>query len=195
MAYNPNQSFEFTHIFDAPREQVFKTWTELGHFAKWWGPKGAMLEVVRMDARSGGEFLGFQTSPDGKLVMWRKFAYLEVVEPEKVAYIQSFSDERGNTVRAPFRSSWPLEIMNSITFKDDEGKTVLKLTGYPVNASAEEQESYNAMAPMLQQDLEGAFDKLADYLVSLPLFLKKGKRQPWTFFQSGAAAFSDGARG
>jgi len=28
----------------------FKAWTELGHFAKWWGPKGFTLEVVKMDA-------------------------------------------------------------------------------------------------------------------------------------------------
>ena len=160
-------SLEFTRVFDAPRELVFNAWTELGHFAKWWGPKGSTLEVVKMDARSGGEFLGFQTSPDGNLAMWRKFAYQEVVKPEKVAYIQSFSDEQGNTVRAPFRASWPLEIMNIITLEEDEGKTGLKLKGYPVNASAEEQENYKAMAPKLRQDLEGTFDQLADYLVSL----------------------------
>lgn len=39
--------------------------------------------------------------------------------------------------------------------------------GHPVNASAEEQESYYRMAPMLKRDLESAFDKLADYLVQL----------------------------
>ncbi|WP_286228476.1 SRPBCC domain-containing protein [Neobacillus mesonae] len=167
MVNNLNQSFEITRVFDAPRELVFKAWTELGHFAKWWGPKGFTLEVVIMDARSGGRFLGFLTSPDGNLVMWRKFTYQEVVEPEKVSYIQSFSDEQGNTVGAPFSGSWPLEIMNLITLEDNEGKTVLKLKGCPVNASAEEQKSYNDMAPMLQQDLEGTFDKLAEYLVSL----------------------------
>ncbi|WP_159884622.1 SRPBCC family protein [Paenibacillus puerhi] len=169
MENNLNDSFEisFTRVFDAPRELVFKAWTELEHFAKWWGPKGFALEVVKMDARSGGEFLGFQTSPDGNHVMWGKFAYQEVIEPEKVAYIQSFSDEQGNTVRAPFSPSWPLEIMNIITLEDDEGKTVLKLKGGPVNASAEEQETYKGMASMLQQGLEGTFDQLADYLVSL----------------------------
>ncbi|MCU6794167.1 hypothetical protein OB236_18850 [Paenibacillus sp. WQ 127069] len=57
--------------------------------------------------------------------------------------------------------------MNIITLEDDEGKTVLKLKGGPVNASAEEQETYNGMAPMLQQGLEGTFDQLANYLVPL----------------------------
>lgn len=131
------------------------------------GTKGGTFEVVKMDARSGGEFLGIQTSPDGNQVMWTKFAYQEVVEPEKVAYIRSFSDEQGNTVRAPFSVIWPLEIMNNIMLEDDEGKTVLRLKGFPVNASAEEQEAYRGMAPKLQQDLEGTFDKLADYLAFL----------------------------
>ncbi|RUS46272.1 SRPBCC domain-containing protein [Cohnella sp. AR92] len=169
MDNNRNQSFEMaiTREFDAPRELVFKAWTELGHFAKWWGPKGVTLEVVRMDARSGGEFLGYQTSTDGNQVMWGKFAYQEVVEPEKVAYIRSFSDEQGHTVRAPFKASWPLEIMNVLTLEDNEGRTVLKLRGCPVIASAEELDNYIGMAPKLRQDLEGTFDKLADYLVSM----------------------------
>ncbi|WJH35555.1 SRPBCC domain-containing protein [Paenibacillus sp. CC-CFT747] len=168
MVNNLNQSFEIdiTRVFDAPRGLVFKAWTELGHFAKWWGPNGGALEIVKMDARSGGEFIGIQTSADGNQVMWVKFAYQEVVEPEKVAYIRSFSDEQGHTVRAPFSMSWPLEIMNILTLEDDKGKTVLKLKGYPVNASAEEHETYKSMAPKLQQDLEGTFDKLADYLAS-----------------------------
>ena len=169
MDNNLNQSCEIaiTRVFDAPRELVFKAWTEVGHFAKWWGPKGGTLEIVKMDARSGGEFLGIQTSPVGNQVMWGKFSYQEVVEPVKVAFIRSFSDEQGNTVRPPFSVSWPLEIMNIITLENDVGKTSLKLKGFPVNASAEEQETYKSMAPKLQQDLEGTFDKLADYLISL----------------------------
>ncbi|EFM12317.1 Activator of Hsp90 ATPase 1 family protein [Paenibacillus curdlanolyticus YK9] len=173
MDNNLSQSFEIsiTRVFNAPRELVFKAWTELDHFAQWWGPKGVTLQIFKMDARSGGEFLGIQTSPDGNQVMWTKFAYQfayqEVVEPERVAYIRSFSDEQGNTVRSPFSVSWPLEIMNSISLEDDEGKTVLKLKGCPVNALAEEQEAYRGMAPRLLQDLESIFNRLADYLAFL----------------------------
>lgn len=96
--------------------------------------------------------------------MWGKFAYLEVVAPEKMVFIQSFSDEHGNTIRAPFNENWPLEIINIITLEECEGKTILTLKGGPVNASAEEQAAYYGMAPMLQQGLEGTFDQLAVYL-------------------------------
>ncbi|MFD0716385.1 SRPBCC domain-containing protein [Paenibacillus sp. GCM10027626] len=168
MNNNPNQPIEmaFTRVFDAPRELVFKAWTEPGHFAKWWGPKGFSLEVAKMEVRPGGMFLGCQKSPDGSHVMWGKFAYQEIVAPEKVVFVQSFSDEQGNTIRAPFSGNWPLEIINIITLDENEGKTILTLKGGPLNASAEEQAAYDAMAPMLQQGLEGTFDQLADYLVS-----------------------------
>ncbi|MEK8131671.1 SRPBCC domain-containing protein [Paenibacillus filicis] len=168
MSSIPNQSFEiaFTRVFDSPRELVFKAWAEPEHFAKWWGPKGFSLEVVKMDVRPGGMFLGYQTSPDGSHVMWGKFTYQEVVAPEKVVFIQSFSDEQGNTIRAPFNANWPLEIMNVITLEENDGKTTLTLKGGPLNASVEEQAAYDGMAPMLKQGLEGTFDQLADYLAS-----------------------------
>lgn len=165
MNNTPNQQFAtFTRVFEAPRELIFKMWTESEHFPNWWGPKGSSLQVVIMDARPGGMFLGRQTSPDGKLVMWVKYTYQEVVTPEKVVFVRSFCDEEGNTIRAPFNLPWPLEIMNSITLEENQGKTTLTLKGCPLNASIEEQAAYYDRTPMLQRDLEGTFDHLAAYL-------------------------------
>ncbi|WP_339329337.1 SRPBCC domain-containing protein [Cohnella caldifontis] len=152
--------------FNAPRELVFKVWTDPAHFGNWWGPKGFSLEVAKMDVRPGGMFLGCQKSPDGQHAMWGKFVYREVQAPEKVVWVQSFSDEEGNTVRAPFNPNWPLEILNILTLEENGGKTVLTLQGGPLNASAAEQEAYEAMAPMLAQGFEGTFEQLANYLAS-----------------------------
>ena len=44
----------FTRILDAPRELVFKLWTEPHHLAQWWGPKGFTNPVCELDARVGG---------------------------------------------------------------------------------------------------------------------------------------------
>lgn len=38
-----------TRVFNAPRELVFKVWTEAEHIAKWWEPKGFTTRVVEMD--------------------------------------------------------------------------------------------------------------------------------------------------
>lgn len=99
-------------------------------------------------------------------VMWGKFLYQEVIVPEKLVFIQSFSDEKGNTVRAPFNANWPLEIINIITLEETDGKTTLTMQGGPVNATAEEQAAFDEMAPMVKQGFGGTFDQLDEYLES-----------------------------
>ncbi|MDU2243201.1 MAG: SRPBCC domain-containing protein [Paenibacillus sp.] len=159
------ETFEvlLTRQFTAPRELVFKVWTEAEHFSKWWGPQGFSLEISRMDVRPGGLFLGCQKSPDG-MSMWGKFVYQEVKAPEKLVYVQSFSDEQGNTVRAPFNPNWPLEIMNILTFTEENGNTTVSFSGGPVNASEEELAAFEAMKPMVKQGFEGTFEQLDQYL-------------------------------
>ncbi|MFD0670897.1 SRPBCC domain-containing protein [Cohnella sp. GCM10027633] len=152
--------------FNAPRELVYKVWTEPKHFGSWWGPKGFSLEVAKMDVRPGGMFLGCQKSPDGQHAMWGKFVYREVQAPEKLVWVQSFSDEEGNTVRAPFNPNWPLEILNVLTLVENDGVTVLTLEGGPLNASDDEQAAFDAMAPMVGQGFAGTFEQLANYLAS-----------------------------
>ncbi|MGH6832455.1 MAG: SRPBCC domain-containing protein, partial [Methyloceanibacter sp.] len=48
--------FEFVimRIFDAPRERVWKAWTEAERLGKWWGPKGFDIVSVKLDLRPGG---------------------------------------------------------------------------------------------------------------------------------------------
>lgn len=152
-----------TRTFDAPRELVFKVWTDPEHFGKWWGPKGFSLNVSQMDVRPGGKFLGSQKSPEGH-VMWGKFVYQEVNAPEKLAFVQSFSDEEGNTIRAPFSSTWPLEVLNTLTFSENEGKTTLTLRGGPINATEEERKTFEKGFESMKQGFAGTFDQLADYL-------------------------------
>lgn len=161
-----NEGLLLTREFHAPRELVFKVWTDPAHFGKWWGPQGFSLEVAKMDARPGGMFLGCQKSPDGNHVMWGKFVYQEVNAPEKLVFVQSFSDEQGNTIRAPFNPNWPLEILNILTLEEKDGKTILTLQGGPLNATDEEQAAFDEMAPMVKQGFGGTFDQLADYLAS-----------------------------
>lgn len=152
-----------TRVFDAPRELVFKAWTEPERLQKWWGPKGFALEIVKLDLRPGGMFLGSQRSPEGH-VMWGKFVYQEIVAPEKLVFVQSFSDEEGNTIRAPFSPVWPLEIINHLTLAEQDGRTLLTFRGGPINATEEERQAFEGMRPMVQQGFGGTFDQLDAFL-------------------------------
>ena len=59
-------------------------------------------------------------SPDGN-EMWGKFVYREIAAPERLVFVSSFSDADGNTVRAPFSETWPLEILNTLSLVEHEG--------------------------------------------------------------------------
>lgn len=155
-----------TREFNAPRELVFKAWAEPERFAKWWGPKGFDLKVVKHDVRPGGMFLGCQTSPEG-FSMWGKFVYREVQPYEKLEFVQSFSDEEGNTVRAPFNPAWPLEIMNRVELSETaDGRTLLTFSGGPINASEEELQAFAQMKPHVKEGFNGTWQALDEYLAA-----------------------------
>lgn len=152
-----------TRTFDAPRELVFKVWTDPEHLQHWWGPKGFTFGVSKFDLRPSGIFHYSTTSPKGHKT-WGKFVYQEIVVPEKIVFINSFSDEEGNTVRAPFNPNWPLEVFNTITLSESEGKTTLTLRGGPINTTEEELKLYAEELKSIKQGFAGSLDRLADYL-------------------------------
>ena len=154
-----------TRQLKAPRELVFKAWTEPERLAQWWGPKGMSIKIAGHDLKPGGVFHYCMASPDGK-EMWGKFIYREIAAPERLGFINSFADEKGNTVVCPFFPVWPLEIWNLLTLTEQDGITTLVLRGRPVNATDEENKAFHAMRPGMEQGFAGTFAQLDEYLTS-----------------------------
>ena len=156
-----------TRILNAPRDLVFKMWTEARHLEKWWGPKGFNIIVKKFDLQPGGTFL-YCMAGDG-FEMWGKFTYLEIAGPEKLVFINSFSDKDGNITRAPFSATWPLEVMNTLTLTEENGKTTLTVRGGPHNATDEERKMFESMFESMNQGFGGTFEQLDAYLASVPV--------------------------
>ena len=112
-----------TRTFAAPRELVFRAWTEAGHFARWFGPAGSSLHVVRMDPRPGGAFHYCHHFPDYPDV-WVGGVYDEVRAPERLAYRVFFADEGGRRVERP---GYPPEMRIAVDFAQDAGGTRLTI--------------------------------------------------------------------
>jgi uncharacterized protein YndB with AHSA1/START domain len=155
-----------TRSFDAPRDLVFKVWSEVEHLKNWWGPKGFKIEVAKLDFRPGGFFHYNMQSPDGH-EMWGKFVYREIESPEKIVYVNCFSDPEGNIVRAPFSDTFPLEIHNLLTFTEIDGKTTITMRGGPINVPEEELTLFKGMFESMKQGFGGTFDQLAEYLAKV----------------------------
>jgi uncharacterized protein YndB with AHSA1/START domain len=123
------QDLVISRVFDAPRELVWKAWTEPEHFTRWWGPKGFTTPVCKIDLRLGGEYLNCMRSPDGQDI-WSTGVFREIVPSERLVMTDSFADEGGNIVPAShygMRGDYPLEMLISVTFEEDDGRTRLTL--------------------------------------------------------------------
>lgn len=157
--------FSITRTFDAPRDLVFEVFMKSKHLMHWWGPKGFTWVSAKLDLRPGGLFHYCMRSADGH-EMWGKFVYREIVSPERIVFVNSFSDEKGNTVRAPFNPNWPLEVLNQVTFVEQDGRTTLTLRGGPIHASEAERKTFDSSHHLMQQGFSGTLDQLAEYLAS-----------------------------
>jgi uncharacterized protein YndB with AHSA1/START domain len=144
-----------TRIFDAPRELVFKAWTESEHMARWWGPAGYTIPFCTIDLRPGGAIHFCMRSPDGQDI-WCKGQYREVIPPERIVCTSFFSDADGNLVLPThygLSADWPVQALVTVTFEEYDGKTKLTLrqSGVPLTPERE-----GAV-----QGWEESFDRLA----------------------------------
>lgn len=98
-----------TRVFDTPREQIFKAWTDPDHLMHWWGPKGFANTFQEFDLRPGGIWRFIMHGPDG-VEYQNESVFVEVVEPERLV----------------FRHLKPVhEFQATVTFEDLGGKTKL----------------------------------------------------------------------
>lgn len=154
-----------SRVMDAPRDLVWRAWSDAEALAQWWGPKDFPTRVEKLDFRPGGVFHYCMQTPDGE--MWGKFVYREIEPPQRLVFVLSFADAQGNTVRAPFSDTHPLEILSDVTFTEENGKTTILMRGGPWNATEAERQSYQAMLQNMQQGTNATLDQLAQYLVGI----------------------------
>ena len=162
-AMNPSRDFVLTRTFDAPRELVWKAWTQLDHLKQWFGPKGFMMPVATLDLRPGGIFHYAMQAPNGAM-MWGKWTFIEVDAPRKLVVIVSFSDAQGGITVHPMSASWPRETISTTTFEEHDGKTTMTLHCNAYHATAEEQATFDASHESMRGGWAGTMDQLAAYL-------------------------------
>jgi uncharacterized protein YndB with AHSA1/START domain len=155
--------FIISREFNAPRDLVWKAWTERARLMEWFGPKGFTMTNAKLDFRPGGIFHYSLRAPDGK-EMWGKFVYREIVAPEKIVLVNSFSDENGGLTRHPFSPAWPLQMLTETTFAERDGKTTVTIKWLPLDATDEERKTFDSARDGMTQGWTGTFEQLADYL-------------------------------
>ncbi len=148
-------------IFDAPRELVWKMWTEPEHFKRWWGPRNFTCPVFEMDVRVGGKYFWCMSSPefgDGYSIG----EYLEVIPPEKLVFSISFADKDRNIVSPViygFPEGSPDVSSMIVELEDLGGKTKMRLTDFG--------DIVGEMRDMSIAGWHESFDKMSEVLQSI----------------------------
>lgn len=136
-----------SRVFDAPRELVWKAWTEPEQLAQWWGPPGwsTAASAITIDVRAGGTFRVTSVSDDDGAEMTTDGVFREVVEPERLVV-----DEAAE-------GAWHSGAVTIVTFSelgDSRTEMVFRSTIH----TTDEMRGY------AEAGLAGAFDRLAELL-------------------------------
>lgn len=138
-----------TRIFDAPRALVWKAWIDPKQIAQWWGPHGFTNLLCEWDARPGGSILVHMHGPAGSpfdMVLPMKGKFHGVVAPERLVFSSSaLEDEAGNA---------QLEVRNTVTLTEHNGKTKLTLHAKIVKATPGAASAVAGMEQGWSQSLE-----------------------------------------
>lgn len=119
-----------SRIIAAPRERVFKAWTDPAYLAQWWGPHGFTTPSCEVDARPGGHYRIVMRSEDGVEYPLRG-EYREIVEPERLVMTSNWAEhpaewldllehDRRTAAGEPAR-----EALDTVTFEEVDGGTML----------------------------------------------------------------------
>ncbi len=158
--------FVIFRLVDAPRERVWRAWTDAKELSAWSGPKGAETTHSALDLRVGGSH--HYAMKTGGVELWGLAEYKEVEKPSKLVYVQQFSDkDRGLGVH-PLAPAWPKKTLTTVHFQDLGPKTLISLYWRPIDASELELETFRDGMAGMSQGWGGSFDRL-------DAFLGKGK--------------------
>jgi uncharacterized protein YndB with AHSA1/START domain len=139
-----------TRVFDAPRELVWKIWTDANHVAAWWGPNGFTTPRCDWEARPGAYIYVEMKAPDGTIYpMTGKFD--EVVAPERLVFTSAVPDGKGGSL---------FEVHNTVTLTEQGGKTTQTLRARVVS----KRPGADVYLAGMEQGWGQSLDRLAQYV-------------------------------
>eukprot|EP00834_Sanchytrium_tribonematis_P007400 NODE_662_length_4925_cov_0.478243.p4 type:complete len:168 gc:universal NODE_662_length_4925_cov_0.478243:2954-2451(-) len=154
---------EITREYTAPRDLLFKCWTEIDRMAKWLAPSGSKVEYKRVEIRPGGT-THYSMVKGNNPKMWGKVEYREISAPEKLVYLQSFADENENVVAHPMAPAWPKRMLITIYFTQLQERSKMEFNYEPFEANESEITAFEKTVENVKQGWNMTFDHLDDYL-------------------------------
>ena len=119
-------------VFDAPRDMVWRTWTDPDLLARWYGP-GVDTIIHRFDLKPGGLWLNEMKWGDKSDLSRMEFQ--EVAPPEKLVWRHASADADWNVTTNAMMPDWPRLMLTTVSFEDMGAQTKVRLTMAPIEAT------------------------------------------------------------
>ncbi len=142
--------FTFTRIFNAPRELVFKAWTDPKMFAKWWGPSNFTVPVCELDPQPGGILHVNVRAQDGSIFP-SSGAFHEVVPLERLILNIAWVEPAKTLINVYY----------TITFIEQNGKTKMVMHSRVLTLAPEAAQAFAGFVGM-EEGGNQSLDKLAE---------------------------------
>ena len=150
LAADPGGVLVIERTFDAPRDLVFRCWSESQHFGRWIGPQGFTTTILTWEPRRGGSYRLHMRGPDGQ-EYWQQGVFVEIVPPERIVRTFCWADAEG-------RPTLP-ETLLTVDFADLGGQTKLTLN-QAVFESVNARDAHHG-------GWSSSLERFADYLAAL----------------------------
>ncbi len=144
------EQLQMTREFDAPRELVFKAYTNATLIPRWWGPRYLTTTVDKLEARSGGSWRFVQRAPDGGVHAFHG-VYHEVSAPDRLVYTFEYEGMPGHVM------------LETVVFEDMGGKTRVVVGGAFQSAADRD----GMIASGMQEGAEESNQRLDELLAEL----------------------------
>lgn len=135
MKTNDLPTYVLERMFNAPRELVWKAWTDPALLPRWYGPNVETI-IHGLDLKPGGLWL-VEMKWDGKS-NYQRVEYAEVTPPERLVWLHSSADADWNVVSNAMMADWPRTLLTTVTFEADGDRTRMRLAWAPHEASEAE---------------------------------------------------------
>jgi uncharacterized protein YndB with AHSA1/START domain len=152
-------------LVDAPRELVFRVWTEAEHLAQWFAPRRVDIPFCRIDPRPDGAIHFCHRTQDG-MEVWVRGIYREFVVPERLVFSLWFVDAGGAPAPHPMFPDWPTDasMLTTVTFVDIDGKTQLTVQQALVPGAAQANDTFARERDAARAGWIETLDRLQEYV-------------------------------
>ncbi len=151
-------------LFDAPRDLVWQAWTDPALLNRWYGP-GADTVIHEFDLRPGGVWLGEMRW--GEKSMFSKVTFQEVDKGRRMVWHHCASDAEWNVTANPMMPNWPRTLLTEVRFEDQDGKTQVRLSQTPLDASDAEITCFAKMMANMDGGWASGYRIIDDILAEL----------------------------